>query len=138
MALLLLAAELRAAGCGNLFAARAGQPEVLDRMQAIYSEVADQLLQLEGELRRLELWQGEAPPAEALASTEPFCVDTLTLPQWLQFIFLPRMQMMIEQEVPLPRECGIAPIAEEFFKGRGGAAELVAILEAIDQRLQRG
>ncbi|GAA5445545.1 hypothetical protein Misp06_03748 [Microbulbifer sp. NBRC 101763] len=107
-------------------------------MQAIYSEVADQLLILEAELRRMELWQSEPPPAEALASSEPFCVDTLTLPQWLQFIFLPRMRVMIEQEVPLPRECSIAPIAEEFFKTRGGAEELIVILEQIDQRLRLG
>ncbi|MFA0810723.1 YqcC family protein [Microbulbifer epialgicus] len=107
-------------------------------MQAIYSEIADQLLLLEAELRRMALWQEEVPPAEALASTEPFCVDTLTLPQWLQFIFLPRMRLMIEQEMPLPRECGIAPIAQEFFKNSGDAAALVAILEAVDQRLQRG
>ncbi|WP_258876037.1 YqcC family protein, partial [Pseudomonas aeruginosa] len=29
---------------------------------------------------------------EALASPEPFCVDTLALEQWLQWIFLPRMK----------------------------------------------
>ncbi|QFT53850.1 YqcC family protein [Microbulbifer sp. THAF38] len=107
-------------------------------MQAIYFEVADQLLQLEAELRRMALWQEEAPTAEALASTEPFCVDTLTLPQWLQFIFLPRMRQLIEGEMPLPQQCGIAPIAEEFFKDRGGAETLVIILKGIDERLQRG
>ncbi|WP_226648471.1 YqcC family protein [Microbulbifer variabilis] len=107
-------------------------------MQAIYFEVADQLLQLEAELRRMALWQEEIPTAEALASTEPFCVDTLTLPQWLQFIFLPRMHQLIEGEMPLPRQCGIAPIAEEFFKDRGGAEPLVVILKGIDERLQRG
>ncbi|WP_444932134.1 YqcC family protein [Microbulbifer sp. SSSA002] len=107
-------------------------------MQPIYSEIADQLLFLESELRNLQVWQDNAPPAEALASTEPFCVDTLTLPQWLQFIFLPRMQILIESEMPLPGQCGIAPVAEEFFKGREDAAALLAILETIDQRLQRG
>ncbi|MCO1333809.1 YqcC family protein [Microbulbifer sp. OS29] len=106
-------------------------------MQPIYSEIADQLLFLEAELRSLQIWQGKAPPVEALASTEPFCVDTLTFPQWLQFIFLPRMQELIEGELALPGQCGIAPIAEEFFKGRDEAAALIAILETIDQRLQR-
>jgi uncharacterized protein YqcC (DUF446 family) len=31
------------------------------------------------------------PSTEALASDQPFCVDTLTLPRWLQFIFLPTL-----------------------------------------------
>ncbi|MFC6634887.1 YqcC family protein [Microbulbifer taiwanensis] len=108
-------------------------------MKLIYSEVAGQLLQLEAEMRRLDLWQSEAPAPEALASTEPFCVDTLTLPQWLQFVFLPRMHQLIERELPLPQQCGIAPIAEEFFRGGATqAGELLKVLTEIDERLQRG
>lgn len=107
-------------------------------MQSIYLEVADQLLQLEMELRRQNLWQAEPPAPEALASTEPFCVDTLSLPQWLQFIFLPRMSQLIELEQPLPRQCGIAPIAEEFFRNTGGGEPLITLLADIDTRLQQG
>lgn len=107
-------------------------------MQSIYLEVSDQLLQLEMELRRQDLWQAEPPAPEALASTEPFCVDTLTLPQWLQFIFLPRMSQLIELEQPLPRQCGIAPVAEEFFRNTGGAEPLIKLLADIDARLQQG
>lgn len=107
-------------------------------MKAIYSDISDLLLQLEAELRGMDLWQAEPPPAEALASSEPFCVDTLTLPQWLQFIFLPRMAQLVEAELPLPRQCDITPIAEEFFKNTGGAGPLVALMRKIDERLQRG
>lgn len=107
-------------------------------MNSIYAEVADQLLQLEAEMRRLQLWESEAPSPEALASREPFCVDTLTLPQWLQFVFLPRMSQLIELEQPLPGRCGIAPLAEEFFKNSSGFEALVGLLADIDQRLERG
>ncbi|MCW8124947.1 YqcC family protein [Microbulbifer halophilus] len=107
-------------------------------MKAIYSDIADQLLQLEAELRRMDLWRSEPPSPEALASTEPFCVDTLTLPEWLQFVFIPRMGQLVRTEQPLPQQCGIAPIAEEFFKETGGAGALIELLEAIDTRLQQG
>lgn len=107
-------------------------------MEPIYTEIAEQLLMLEAELRRLGLWEAEPPPASALASSEPFCVDTLSLPQWLQFVFLPRMGHLIEYGQPLPHECGIAPIAEEFFRGSGGGEALIALLDDIDRRLQRG
>ncbi|MCQ3827928.1 YqcC family protein [Microbulbifer elongatus] len=108
-------------------------------MKSIYSDIATLLLELEAELRALDLWEDTPPSAEALASTQPFCVDTLTFPQWLQFVFLTRMSHLVEFEQPLPQQCAIAPMAEEHFRGSSqtGAA-LVAKLTEIDERLVRG
>ncbi|TBW54481.1 YqcC family protein [Marinobacter halodurans] len=78
--------------------------------------IADGLLAIEVELRRLDYWEHEPPEPEALQSSQPFCVDTLTFTQWLQFIFLPRMKDLIEEERALPAVSGIAPMAEEFFR----------------------
>ncbi|WP_111496649.1 MULTISPECIES: YqcC family protein [Marinobacter] len=80
------------------------------------AHVADGLLTIEVELRRLEYWEYQPPSPEALQSAQPFCVDTLTFPQWLQFIFLPRMKDLIEADRDLPAVSGIAPMAEEFFR----------------------
>ena len=108
-------------------------------MKSIYPDIATLLLELEAELRTLNLWDDKMPPPEALASTQPFCVDTLTLPQWLQFVFLPRMSQLVEFEQPLPHKCGIAPMAEEFFRGAQlSIVSLVRKLEEIDERLARG
>ncbi|WGL17534.1 YqcC family protein [Microbulbifer bruguierae] len=108
-------------------------------MKSIYPDIATLLLELEAELRNLDLWDAESPSAEALASTQPFCVDTLTLPQWLQFVFLPRMSQLVEMEMPLPKECGIAPMAEEFFRGSDlSVAALTGKLTEIDARLAKG
>ncbi|HEY8569716.1 YqcC family protein [Microbulbifer sp.] len=108
-------------------------------MKSIYPDIATLLLELEADLRVLSLWDAEPPSPAALASTEPFCVDTLTLPQWLQFVFLPRMSHMVELEMPLPQACGIAPMAEEFFRGSElPVAALIRKLEEIDLRLARG
>ncbi|WP_299591519.1 YqcC family protein [uncultured Microbulbifer sp.] len=108
-------------------------------MKSIYPDIATLLLELEGELRRLALWESEPPAPEALASTQPFCVDTLTLPQWLQFVFLPRMSQLVEAEHPLPQKCGIAPMAEEYFSGgQLPIAGLVRKLTEIDERLEQG
>jgi len=84
--------------------------------------VAELLIDIEAELRRLDLWDSRPPSAEALASEQPFCIDTLTLPQWLQFIFLPTLYRMLEEEQQLPGHCGIAPMAEEYFRGLGVAS----------------
>ena len=63
-------------------------------------------------------------------------MDTLTLPQWLQFVFLPTFYTMLQEGQTLPGRCGIAPMAEEYFRGTGlGSRELVAALLRIDELL---
>lgn len=96
-------------------------------------ELAAVLIDIEAQLRQLGLWEALPPSAQALASDQPFAVDTLTLPQWLQFIFLPTLYGMLEQGQALPRRCGIAPMAEEYFRGSGHAsATLEAALLQVD------
>jgi len=100
------------------------------------TEIAAVLIDIESELRQLSLWDKRPPAAEALASTQPFCVDTLTLPQWLQFIFIPTIYQMLEDEARLPDRCGIAPLAEEFFRGTGLATDdLLVALVRVDELL---
>ncbi|WP_144821528.1 YqcC family protein [Marinobacter piscensis] len=99
-------------------------------------QVADRLLGIEIELRRLRLWEHEQPPAEAFQSTQPFCIDTLEFTQWVQFVFLERMKFIIESAQPLPKVAGIAPMAEEHFRGRSESGQnLIQELEAVDQLL---
>lgn len=80
-------------------------------------QVAALLIDVEAHLRQMGLWDPEPPTDEALASTQPFCIDTLDFNQWLQFIFLPTMYAILEEGRDLPTECAIAPMAEEFFRG---------------------
>ena len=100
------------------------------------TEIAEVLIDIEALLRQLGLWGNIPPSTEALASTEPFAVDTLTLPEWLQFIFIPALYDMLEKDQALPERCGIAPMAQEYFRDAGLASEeLVQALENIDELL---
>ena len=46
---------------------------------------------------------------------------------------------MLEEGESLPERCGIAPMAEEYFRGTGlGSDELVAALSSIDDLLSDG
>ena len=76
-------------------------------------------VRLEGLLSRLEnillesgLWSDESPDEKALSSQQPFACDTLLFEQWLQFIFLPRMHMLISQRLSLPTSMSLQPMAE--------------------------
>lgn len=101
-----------------------------------YQQAAELLFEVEIQLRQLNYWQDAAPSVEALSSELPFSHDTLTFPQWLQFIFLPRMRELIACEAPLPTACAIAPYAEEYFKrGNANVQTLLAHLIEIDTLL---
>jgi len=102
----------------------------------MHTQVAEILIDIEAELRQLQLWEGEPPPDEAFASTQPFCFDTLTLPQWLQFVFLPRMHDLVAARAPLPGDCGIRPMAEEYFRNAQlPIRELLLALDRVDRLL---
>lgn len=95
------------------------------------SEVAEQLLLIERELRVLGWWADAAPSAEALSSPEPFCVDTLAFEEWLQWIFLPKMKIILESGADLPQVSGIRPMAEMAFRER--PVEVRALLESLGE-----
>ena len=105
---------------------------------SIYIEIASLLIDIEAELRRLDHWDAEPPSPEALASTEPFCIDTLTFPQWLQFIFIPRMHTLVRGQQLPPGRCEIEPLAGEYFRDRKlDVATLQRHLGALDQVINR-
>ena len=80
--------------------------------------IAEQLLLIERELR-VQGWWDEVPPStEALSSVEPFSVDTLDFHQWLQWIFLTRMKLILVQDLPLPNASGILEMAEMVYADR--------------------
>jgi len=107
-------------------------------MDARVSMLAEHLLLIERELRLLGWWQDEAPSAEALASPEPFCVDTLAFEQWLQWIFLPRMKVLLETGVALPSVSGIQAMAEMVYRQQPGIARrLLELLGEFDRLLTR-
>lgn len=91
------------------------------------------LYAIEREMKALCWWESVSPSAQALASTEPFCLDTLSFAQWLQFVLLPRLQAMIDAGAPLPSRIALYPMATESFKVRpedtGALEEAIAHLD---------
>jgi len=97
-------------------------------------DIADHLLLIERELIVQGWWQDEPPSDEALESTVPFAVDTMSFEQWLQWIFLPRMKIIIELGQPLPNASGILVMAETVFVDRPEQSrELRRLLAEFDQ-----
>nr|UCQ31962.1 YqcC family protein [Edwardsiella piscicida] len=101
-----------------------------------YAIVHGHLQQIEAQMRALSLWQAQAPAADALASQEPFCVDTLEAAEWLQWVFLPRMHALLLCRAPLPRRMAIAPYIEMAYpQDLARVAPLLAALQRLDRHL---
>ena len=110
------------------------------KVTEIYRQLTARLEQLECEMQRLELWSDEQPAPQALASRQPFCIDTLTFVQWLQHVFVPTLRSGIKQRQPLPEKCAIAPMAEVYFQQlqtqqKIDVVVLVEMLQGIDATL---
>ncbi len=106
----------------------------MSRSDGLYGEIADLALLLEAEMRRLELWSRERPSDEALASMQPFCIDTLSFPEWLQFIFLERVRIIVQEEAALPANSDIVPLAEEYFRAsEENYGDIISLLGRFDR-----
>lgn len=91
---------------------------------------------LERELKQLELWLLVLPDEQALQSRLPFCVDTLRFEQWLQFIFIPKMQLLLNSASPLPTKIALLPLAEQVFNASDTRFNrLLSIISALDSHL---
>ena len=102
-----------------------------------FIELTRLLEALETIMRRDGLWHHKPPSLEAMNSSMPFAVDTLEFTDWLQFMFIPRMQTLIDQKMPLPATCIIKPAAEVALMGRTGVDGLMAQLQHIDDFFAR-
>lgn len=101
--------------------------------------LGDLLSDLERELRAQGRWDAVAPSADALRSTQPFAVDTLSFDQWLQWILLPRMHELLRRQLPLPGSCAMQPMADEVYDSTdSGGARIAGILAEIDRLLTDG
>ncbi len=91
------------------------------------------LSQLERQLKHQQLWQAEPPSPQALASTAPFAVDSLTPHQWLQWVLIPKFSAVIQAGHPLPSGFAIANYFEQVWQEQQQYQPIVAILRKIDQ-----
>ena len=84
----------------------------------------------------MNCWQSEPLAAEKYLSCEPFCLDTMSFEQWLQFVLLPRLKQLVEDGQPLPTVSGVAPMAEEHYRsGSDPGQALIRELAALDELL---
>lgn len=99
-------------------------------------QVRQHLIDLQVVLTIHHFWEATPPSAEALASDQPFGVESLTPTQWLQWIFIPRMNALLDANAPLPRNFAVTPYLEEAMKECEHLAQICAPLAALEKLLR--
>jgi uncharacterized protein YqcC (DUF446 family) len=89
--------------------------------------------QLEATLRSTHRWDDEPPARHLLETGQPFCYDTLTFEQWVQWQMIPRMRQILGNHEALPESSAILPYAEERAQTAGEEGqELLHLIERFD------
>ena len=101
--------------------------------------LGDLLLALEREMRAQARWEPHSPSPEALRSKQPFAFDTLDFDQWVQWVFVPKLNDLLARQLPLPEKCAVSPMAEEVYGPNDlGGRCLIRIMAEIDALLTAG
>ncbi len=80
------------------------------------NQIEAQICRIEDALRAMNLYTNTPPKPSAFKSSTPFCYDTMSVLEWLQWVMIPKMRTLLMNHSALPTVCDIHPLAEEEFK----------------------
>lgn len=93
------------------------------------------LLSLEQLLKTQKMWLSSPPLTLNTPSEAPFYCDIMPLEHWLQFIFIPKMHDIIDQQSNLPRSMAIAPMAHHVWHSNPNTHDIIELLTRFDALL---
>lgn len=95
--------------------------------------VEKKLVAIEAEMRRRGMWQAKPLTEAQYDFRQAFAMDTMTFPQWLQFIFIPRVRSTLETHGDFPSSSHVGTQALREFDGYAEAEKLVSLLCEFDE-----
>ncbi len=102
------------------------------RMQNRHELVADLLVALQLAMHEENLWQSEPLSHSAYHSSAPFCCDTMTFGQWLQFVFIPKMNELINSQQALPSQLSLLPMLEMSYPNSQRLSSVYGVITRLD------
>lgn len=101
-------------------------------MNNSYQDVHIKLEEIVAEMKRIGYWQEEPLRPEQYDFRSAFAMDTMTFSQWLQFIFVPRVEQILDSQGTFPSRSQVGTQAIREWDGVPEAAHLVELLCAFD------
>ena len=65
-------------------------------------------------------------------------MDCMSLPQWLEFVLLPRLQALVDSGGPLPQQCAITEQMTQVLADHPQLSWVTEVTVALDQLLTQG
>src|SRR5690349_11461324 len=87
---------------------------------------------IEAEMKKIDYWQNKPLPEGAMNFRSAFAMDTMAYVQWLQFVFVPRVNQIVAERGAFPSKSAVGAQAIREFDGADEAANLVHLLCEFD------
>jgi len=93
--------------------------------------VLAQLERIEGEMKRIGMWQEQPLEPEQYDFRAAFAADSMSFAQWLQFILIPNVKKA-STSGKFPSESHVVAQAVREFDGMDEASVLISLLAEFD------
>jgi len=104
---------------------------------SVHDDLGAALRELEATMKAASLWRMTPPEPAAFNSVQPFCIDTMTLPQWLRFVFIARLRALVEARAPLPASCDVAPAVDAWLQQEGARPHDRLLMGKVVEEIDR-
>ncbi|MDP8101172.1 YqcC family protein [Phocoenobacter atlanticus] len=101
------------------------------------TQIRQHLNELQIVMQLHHLWESISPSPQDLANDQPFCIGTLSATQWLQWVFIPRINALLDANAELPVNFSITPYLEEALKNEKYLTQLCEPIQHIEKKLSR-
>jgi uncharacterized protein YqcC (DUF446 family) len=98
----------------------------------MYQDVQTKLDEIVAEMKRVGFWQNEPLLPEQYDFQAAFAMDTMAFNQWLQFVFVPRVEQILDSQGTFPYRSQVGTQAIREWDGVPEAAHLIELLCAFD------
>lgn len=103
----------------------------------VHQELDTALRRLEATMMAANLWRMEPPDSDAYRSVEPFCIDTMNMQQWLRFVFIVRLDELVERRAEMPAKCEVAPAVDVYLAEQGISANNRLLMQKALEEVDR-
>ncbi|BBI75065.2 hypothetical protein HAALTHF_43730n [Vreelandella aquamarina] len=74
------------------------------------------------------------PRCGRFCQSAAFCIDTMSLPQWVRYVFVARLNALIEAEAAMPAKCEVAPaVAAYLMQEKVRASDQLLVVKAVER-----
>jgi uncharacterized protein YqcC (DUF446 family) len=104
-----------------------------NKPDSLYDLVTAKANEIEAELKLLRRWNTSPLPPEKFENMGAFGCNTMSFEQWIQFVLLPRIHLIVRDKDSFPQGSMLGPYAIRVFDGDLESSRLHDLLYELDE-----